>query len=726
MSTQNEEDSNSLHPSSGAFVAHRAFDLEETLEGRATVDGSAEEVGRSDGATQGFNGEPPKLPVSGGKSPRAGARKGRVETQATALGPATPAAKPARVKRTRTQSVRELKDQAEAVSKPKRTSTKKTTSVVDAPAVTATASSGIPPITLAAIEFLGKQDATATDLLKLGPDSLAFVRYHFKYVQQLEADSLLSNAYLVANMPPANPAIRYFADALAKHGNREHGYAVVQTPVDVPEPETRQAEKIVIPSYGQKAATVPTYVPVAVQLRKLELNSGRAVVQTETSEFTLDGHKREQGVFGTAHILKSPPIKDLTQREVADRVAGEAEEVRTMKDVAVRHMRLNAKAAAVGSVFEVLENVIEWRPFQRLLGAGPGASAPRAAAGEQFTARKGVEQSAAFAGPGEKVAPDPAPRRSARWRPRLLLGSVADWTTSWLSGQASESPAPAAHTQVFLDESATLPEPVVDKSAVVPESVARRFLKVEHEYYFQDRTLAFSDRGNKLATRGTDPEVVRSLVEIAKARGWDAINVEGAEDFRRSAWMEAAQYGLIVAGYKPTALDLAELANRPANNVVEKGVVHEKSNVPKQPTTQRPAAHGTEAQPAAAAPAVPKKSVLDARQSDSELAVKAKAFQENEPSFVVKQYPDLAAAYGIVAAAETFATEKLPEAAREEFVALARRHVVEKIMAGTQIQGPKIYMASTKTVDINDRTTTADATVDSVKFDRAKGIETER
>jgi hypothetical protein len=61
-----------------------------------------------------------------------------------------------------------------------------------------------------------------------------------------------------------------------------------------------------------------------------------------------------------------------------------------------------------------------------------------------------------------------------------------------------------------------------------------------------------------LATRGSHPEVVRSLVEIAQVRGWSSITVKGTEEFWRSAWMEAAQAGLKVAGYQPTALHLAE------------------------------------------------------------------------------------------------------------------------------------------------------------------------
>jgi hypothetical protein len=105
-------------------------------------------------------------------------------------------------------------------------------------------------------------------------------------------------------------------------------------------------------------------------------------------------------------------------------------------------------------------------------------------------------------------------------------------------------------------------------STAVPESVRKRFLQVDRDYYFPDRSPAFTDRGAKLATRGEHPEVVRALVEIAKERGWDSVTVKGSETFRRAAWMEAARSGLQVAGYKPTDLDLAELKQREPRNSI--------------------------------------------------------------------------------------------------------------------------------------------------------------
>lgn len=845
MSTQNEE-SNTQHSLPGTSVRRPAFDREAPPVEHAIAQGPAYEAARSEETTQGGIGKPLRERDKVQKSTRVEARKIRSETPEKSPDATMAAAEPARVKRTKTQPAEEVKNQAKAVRKLKRPS-RKVAKVVEASTPAAPAGGEIPPITPAAIELLGKQDATAADVLELAPDSLAFVQYHFKYLQQLEAHSQLTSAYLIANARPVSSAFQHFAEALAEHGIRERNHAVVQTAAEAPESGKRQRANVAIPSYRQKAATISAYTPVNVQFRKREINSGKSA-QTRTREPTSDDHIRTNWMISTAHILMSAPSEELTPKDAADLVASDVGELRAIKEVAAQGLALNAMAesglaqprylaelathapdliesaskahkatkvdwdlanevsitlsyladaekpltkdetAIVASKTidairkikgqqyrqEVLalshqvghwqplykaefarqapdlvtpaeaaykiqgatadpgrrmpqapENSIERSPVQLVMAAQQASNVPPAAAARQSTTtEKSADQPAASAALGERVEPKPAPVSRLGERLGIVLGGVANWASSRLSGWGKESLERIAGAGVSLDKSAPVAALVDDKSAVVPESVVRRFLKVEREYYFKDKRPAFSDRGNKLATRGTDPEVVLSLIEIAKARGWDTITVKGTEVFRRTAWMEATQNSLNVVGYKPTAIDLADLANRPANNTVEKGSVQTKSSVTTQSPSHQHATQVTPVRPAAAAQTAPKEPMPTSTQPDTERAAKARAFQKDEPASVVEKYPDLAAAYGIVAAAKAFAADKLPEPARKDFVEMARRHMVEKIMAGQQIQGPKIYLAPTKTLDVGDQTKTAE-TIDQGKSPRAKAVERE-
>lgn len=290
------------------------------------------------------------------------------------------------------------------------------------------------------------------------------------------------------------------------------------------------------------------------------------------------------------------------------------------------------------------------------------------------------------------------------------MGSAAQKAGIWLSDLGTQSRPAVPVVKGALAARKVEHPPAVpvrhadDKLLIVPVEVARRYLKVDQDYYFHDRTHAFTDRGNKLSSRGAQPEVIRSLIEIAMARGWDSVTVKGTDAFRRTAWMEAAHNGLKVAGYEPTAIDLAELAKRPNRNSIERSLVREKSSPTQQAGAETaqadPMKLSTTFQPPASEPQPPVHSL----KADPELVKKATAFEDNKPAFVVKKYPDLSGAYGLVEAAKIFAAEKLPEVAREEFVGMARRHVVQKIMTGDAVKGPRIYVAQEKASERGEKT----------------------
>lgn len=305
------------------------------------------------------------------------------------------------------------------------------------------------------------------------------------------------------------------------------------------------------------------------------------------------------------------------------------------------------------------------------------------------------------------AAADVMPPSSASALGSRMLRAMGAWLQR--STEKKSEPTPGAKPAQLVNPAAVAMAD--NKANLVPNAVGQRFLKVDRDYYFQDKSLAFSDRGNKLATRGAHPEVVRSLIEIAQARGWDSITVKGTDEFRRSAWMEARQAGLKVAGYKPTALDLAELASKPATNTVEKAIAKERDAAA---TQQSKAGAAAQAKAADFAPS-------------AELEAKARAFEMEKPGFVVKKFPELAQAYGVVDAAKKFAEVHLAQDVRDEFVSLARRHVMQKILTGEQVKGPQIYAAPAKAKDtVKQVHAPAQPAVDSCNSARSMEIPRER
>src|ERR1700674_21073 len=116
---------------------------------------------------------------------------------------------------------------------------------------------------------------------------------------------------------------------------------------------------------------------------------------------------------------------------------------------------------------------------------------------------------------------------------------------------AASQPAPAPSS------SSTREKPAPERA--VPEEVRRRFVQARNRYYFPDGARAFTDRGTRLTTTSENTEVVRSLIQIAEARGWTEVTVRGTERFRKEAWLAARLAGLDVRGYRPSEFEQGRL-----------------------------------------------------------------------------------------------------------------------------------------------------------------------
>lgn len=184
--------------------------------------------------------------------------------------------------------------------------------------------------------------------------------------------------------------------------------------------------------------------------------------------------------------------------------------------------------------------------------------------------------------------------------------------------------ASAPHSQkepaaVGKSEEATPGDNVADKArnVALPRSIIRRYLVAENKFYFRDdpNLLAFEDTGKRLATEHNDPDVARSMVELAQAKQWNSIKVNGADEFRREVWLAASLRGLDVQGYQPSDVDRARLSElsqerTPSRqNSIEKGMMREKMLK----------THQDSAAPSRATPAAPQPAEKDVDDASSHL-----------------------------------------------------------------------------------------------------------
>ena len=127
------------------------------------------------------------------------------------------------------------------------------------------------------------------------------------------------------------------------------------------------------------------------------------------------------------------------------------------------------------------------------------------------------------------------------------------------SAPSASSSAPAASTLQGADSDPW----------TVPQSVRDRFVQDGHRFYFADGAPAFRDLGRRLTTASENTQVVRSLIEIARSRGWTEVTVTGTERFRQEVWRQARIEGLAVRGYRPTDEQQAQLVRSLAHRLAQ-------------------------------------------------------------------------------------------------------------------------------------------------------------
>lgn len=199
---------------------------------------------------------------------------------------------------------------------------------------------------------------------------------------------------------------------------------------------------------------------------------------------------------------------------------------------------------------------------------GPGVHAATQALGTADAAKV-----AADLAQGEKVRPIDAAAAAASVAMGTGAGGDAVQTAAKAvaAGAAIDTAQRAANTAQSLTYGAAIDDAPASKEqederlrrralrSAVPYVVTQRFVQVKDEYYFPDRTLAFTDHGGQLKSNSENLEVIRSLVAIAEAREWWSVTVSGSEQFRREVWREGVRQGIEVHGYSPSEVERAQM-----------------------------------------------------------------------------------------------------------------------------------------------------------------------
>jgi putative DNA primase/helicase len=110
-------------------------------------------------------------------------------------------------------------------------------------------------------------------------------------------------------------------------------------------------------------------------------------------------------------------------------------------------------------------------------------------------------------------------------------------------------------------------EPRLNQRRDAADSLRKRFLEASGQFYYrtapgEPTKVAFTDHGKRLITEHDDPSVIHGMVLRAQEKGWTVVRVNGTDEFKTEAWVQATIAGLEVEGYTPRGIDLAQREDR--------------------------------------------------------------------------------------------------------------------------------------------------------------------
>lgn len=220
--------------------------------------------------------------------------------------------------------------------------------------------------------------------------------------------------------------------------------------------------------------------------------------------------------------------------------------------------------------------------------AGPDATATEAKKGRRSAsapppkeAERSDQNTIERPGPGEaakaeplgldaRVAADIARLAAIRARDRAEAERVLNDTRTKQAEPLARGDKPRRKTKAADAPAPTVPAADEERERDplrIPREIANDFVRIGQKYFHRDNPerVAWVDAGTTLKTPSSSPELARTLVVVAEARGWDGLKVRGSAEFKREVFIEASARGLRVTGYgRASDADLAEVEARVA------------------------------------------------------------------------------------------------------------------------------------------------------------------
>ena len=89
----------------------------------------------------------------------------------------------------------------------------------------------------------------------------------------------------------------------------------------------------------------------------------------------------------------------------------------------------------------------------------------------------------------------------------------------------------------------------------LPEHIKKQYHVEDGNFYDKAGNIKFRDKGPKVVTKGVDYKVIEHMLDIAQAKGWTSIKINGSKEFKKAMRVAALERGLEIDSLREKVKD---------------------------------------------------------------------------------------------------------------------------------------------------------------------------
>lgn len=120
----------------------------------------------------------------------------------------------------------------------------------------------------------------------------------------------------------------------------------------------------------------------------------------------------------------------------------------------------------------------------------------------------------------------------------------------------------------------------------LPSHIKEQYYVEDGNFYDKAGNIKFRDKGPKVVTRGVNYKTIEHMLDVAQAKGWTSIKINGSKEFKKAMYVAALERGLEIDSWKERVKEYLG-----KNDGIKAGIdvkEEKKSSIPATNETEKP------------------------------------------------------------------------------------------------------------------------------------------